>query len=267
MTAHTPTQIPSQAATPSPTPGLPIIPLSIPDDLHLPYPSTELAQEIEKLYLGSTPDPIQISEILGTSIHFVLAVILQPTTQRTRALLDAELFNSNTRSLLSTMSDISRASVALANKKDATQVDRRRVGTLNASLTALLKGHNFLKHGTLSAAKPATLTNTATNSNTNSNTLSNNTAHNNPTPAPTPKPTITREQLHADPRWHTLYARLSPQAQLYTNSLTPNELHDLLPFHTNSAASALEQVAQDAAQRAALKPTTQSTTPETTHAA
>jgi hypothetical protein len=253
----TPTQ------TANPTPGLPIIPLSIPDDLHLPYPSTELAQEIEKLYLGRTPDPIQISEILGTSIHFVLAVILQPTTQRTRALLDAELFNSNTRSLLNTMSDISRASVALANKKDATQEDRRRVGTLNASLTALLKGHNFLKHGTLSAAKPATLTNT----NTHTATLSNNTAHTNPTPAPTPKPTITREQLLADPRWHTLYARLSPQAQLYTNSLTPNELHDLLPFSPNSAASALEQVAQDAAQRAAPKPTTQSTTHATTHAA
>ena len=253
MTTQISSQTPSQATTPTPTPGLAIIPLSIPDDLHLPYPSAELAQEIEKLYLGRTPDPIQISEILGTSIHYVLAVILQPTTQRTRALLDAELFNSNTRSLLSTMSDLSRASVALANKKDATQEDRRRVGTLNASFNALLKGHNFLNHGTLSTTKPATLNtsntpNTASNSHTANHT--NNTAHTNPTPAPTPKPTITREELHADPRWQTLHARLSPQAQAFANGCTPAALHDLLPFEPHTAASALEQAAHSAAQLA-----------------
>lgn len=256
MTTQISSQTPSQATTPTPTPtpGLAIIPLSIPDDLHLPYPSAELAQEIEKLYLGRNPDPIQISEILGTSIHYVLAVILQPTTQRTRALLDAELFNSNTRSLLSTMSDLSRASVALANKKDATQEDRRRVGTLNASFNALLKGHNFLKHGTLSTTKPATLNTTNTNSNPNTNTHTankiNTTAHTNPTPAPTPKPTITREELHADPRWQTLHARLSPQAQAFANGCTPAALHDLLPFEPHTAASALEQAAHSAAQLA-----------------
>lgn len=232
-------------------------PLALPESLQsLPYPPRELADQIEALYLTTTPNPISIAQALSTTIQFIIAVIASPRVQSMRQILDQELHNCNQRNLAQLVNDVARASTELTNTQNPTQEHRRRVGTLNSSLNAALKAQSYLEHGiTPPTPKPTksprntkptpTLNTTTPNTDTTPNTPNPNT-HTAPLDPADPQATLTRDQLNADPRWQSLFPQLSPKAQYLSTLLPVSTLELLLTLPTPHALSNTEHITSQA---------------------
>ena len=233
-------------------------PLALPESLqNLPYPPRELADQIEALYLTTTPNPISIAQALSTTIQFIIAVIASPRVQSMRQILDQELHNCNQRNLAQLVNDVARASTELTNTQNPTQEHRRRVGTLNSSLNAALKAQSYLEHGitpplptpkpkptpSKSPRTPNTTTRATPTPTPNTTTPNTHTA---PLDPADPQATLTREQLNADPRWQSLYPQLSPKAQYLATLLPVSTLELLLTLPTPHALSNTEHITSQA---------------------
>lgn len=219
-------------------------PLALPESLQsLPYPPRELADQIEALYLTTTPNPISIAQALSTTIQFIIAVIASPRVQSMRQILDQELHNCNQRNLAQLVNDVARASTELTNTQNPTQEHRRRVGTLNSSLNAALKAQSYLEHGITPPIPTPKPTQSPRNTKPTPTTPNTHTA---PLDPADPQATMTRDQLNADPRWQSLFPQLSPKAQYLATLLPVSTLELLLTLPTPHALSNTEHITSQA---------------------
>lgn len=216
--------------TPNTTPNL------APPPQPLPFNPNALRDR----FLLSSSSPVDLALQFSLPPADVLSTLADPATSQLRNTLDLTSIQAAARSLLDLIHQTATASLALANNPEATQEQRRRVGTLNSTLRIATKSLTTAANQlfpTQTTRRPHQKTNQPTP--TPTPTPPQQTSTPAPTPKtipitnPNPKPITQPHPLRDDPTWLALSKTLSTKQVQTALALPADDLKQLMADRKN----------------------------------
>jgi hypothetical protein len=218
-----------------PTPNTPTpntSPNLVPPPQPLPFNPTALRDR----FLLSSTSPVDLALQFSLPPADVLSTLADPATSQLRNTLDLTSIQAAARSLLDLIHQTATASLALANNPEATQEQRRRVGTLNSTLRIATKSLTTAANQlfpTQTTRRPHQKTNQPTPTPTPKPTSPQQNSTPAPTPNPNPKPITQPHPLRDDPTWLALSKTLSSKQVQTALALPADDLKQLMADRKN----------------------------------
>lgn len=211
--------------TPNTTPNL------TPPPQPLPFNPNALRDR----FLLSSSSPADLALQFSLPPADVLSTLADPATSQLRNTLDLTSIQAAARSLLDLIHQTASASLALANNPEATQEQRRRVGTLNSTLRIATKSLTTAANQlfpTQTTRRPHQKTNQPNPQPTPTPPPQTSTPTPQ-TPVPKPKPITQPHPLRDDPTWLALSKTLSTKQVQTALALPADDLKQLMADRKN----------------------------------